>query len=172
MKELTESQIGMITSKVKEVLEKERDETAEKERDDRLRNTKLLLQNYRSFKVYAKKIKLDATDECKEIDVTDLLVFGEDLVKTIRQSSQRTIVMVQHIDHALSTLEHLYGMEKHPGTRRQFDILHARYVKGMKIDEISEENGINNRNVYKSLDAATERLAVLLFGVYGIVISR
>lgn len=172
MKELTEEQIGIITSKVKEVLEKERDEKEEKDRDNRLRNTKLLLQNYRTFKVYAKKITTNAAEDCEGVDVSDLLVFGEDLVKSIRQSSQRTIVMVQHIDQALSTLEHLYSLEKHPGTRRQYGILHARYVKGLKIEDIAEENKINNRNVYKSIDAATERLSVLLFGVYGIKIAR
>lgn len=171
MNVLSEDQIGLITSKVLEVHEKQKEVSEKKEKDKRLRNTKLLLQNYRSFKGYAERLEKNATEDWEGIEVEELLVFGEDLVRSIRQSSQRTLVMVQHIDLALETLKYLYSLEKHPGTRRQYDILHTRYVNGMKIDEIAEENGINNRNVYKAIDAATERLSIILFGVYGLRIE-
>lgn len=171
MKTITEEQLEVLVAKVHELNAADRADTEAKEQDKRLRNTKLLLQNYRAFKVYAKKIEKNAVAEWEGVDVEELLVFGEDLVKSIRQSSQRTIVMVQHIDLALATLKYLYSLEKHPGTRRQYDILHTRYVDGLKIDEIAEKNEINNRSVYKAIDAATERLSILLFGVYGLRIE-
>lgn len=171
MTNLTEKQIELITSKVIEIHEKQKETTEQKEKDKRLRNTKLLLQNYRSFKKYAEKVEgyADVVDE--HVDVEELLVNGEDLVKSIRQTSQRTLVMVRHIDYALAALEHLYSLEKHPGTRRQYDILTERYVHGLKIDEIAEKNEIDSRSVFRSLKAAEERLAIILFGVYGIKIE-
>lgn len=171
MKNLTEDQIKLITSKVIEIHAEQRESDEKKAKDKRLRNTKLLLQNYRSFQRYAERFEKNAVKDWEGIDVEELLVFGEDLVKSIRQTSQRTLVMVQHIDLALETLKFLYSLEKHPGTRRQYDILYARFVEGALIREIAEENEINNRNVYKAIDAATERLSIILFGVYGLRIE-
>lgn len=171
MKALSEDQIGLITTKVLEVHEKQKNESDEKEKDKRLRNTKLLLQNYKAFKVYANRIEKNAVEDWEGIDVEELLVYGEDLVKSIRQSSQRTIVMVQHIDQALATLEYLYSLEKQQGTRRQYDILHSRYVLGKKIDEIAEEFEVDSRSVFRALKAVEERLSIILFGVYGIKIE-
>lgn len=171
MKPLTEKQIQLITSTVIEIHENTKKSAEKMEKDKRLRNTKLLLQNYRTFKSYAEKIEGDTVEELEEVDVMELLIVGEDLVKSIKQSTQRTLVMVRHINQALSTLEYIYSLEKHPGTRRQFDILIARYVKGLKIDDIAEENEIDNRSVYRAIDAAVERLTILLFGVYGIRIE-
>lgn len=171
METLTEKQIELITSKVIEIHEKEKASSEQKGKDKRLRNTKLLLQNYRSFKKYAEKIEGEKVEELEEVNVMELLIVGEDLVKSIKQSTKRTLVMVRHIDQALSTLKYIYSLEKHPGTRRQYDILHARFVDGELIKDIAEENEINNRSVYKAIDAAVERLSIILFGVYGLRIE-
>lgn len=168
---LTEEQIKVITSQVIEIHEKQKVLTEQKEKDKRLRNTKLLLQNYRTFKKYAKKIEDEKVEELEEVNVMELLIVGEDLVKSIKQTTQRTLVMVRHIDQALVALKYFYDMEKDFRTRRQFDILHARYVKGELIRDIAEENEINDRSVYKAIDAAVERLTVILFGVYGLKIE-
>ena len=171
MNVLSEDQIGLITSKVLEIHEEQKETMEKKEKDKRLRNTKLLLRNYRSFKNYAEKIEVEKTAEWEEINVMELLIVGEDLVKSIRETTQRTLVMVRHIDQALLTLKYIYSLEKHSGTRRQYDILQARFIKGALIEEIAEENEINNRSVYKALDAAIERLSIILFGVYGLRIE-
>lgn len=171
MKVLSGDQIDLITNKVIEIHEKQKEEIEKKEKDKRLRNTKLLLQNYRSLQSYAEKIKEDAIEDAGGVDVGELLVFGEDLVKSIRQTAQRTLVMVKHIDQALATLAYLYSLEKHPGTRRQYDILHARYVLGKKIEEIAEEFEVDSRSVFRALKAVEERLSIILFGVYGIKVE-
>lgn len=171
MEALTEKQIELITSKVIEIHEQQKESAEQKEKDKRLRNTKLLLQNYRSFKKYAEKIEGEKVEELEEVNVMELLIVGEDLVKSIKQTTKRTLVMVRHIDQALKTLEYFYSTEKDSRTRRQYDILHARYVKGALIREIAEENEIDDRNVYRAIDAAVERLTVILFGVYGLKIE-
>lgn len=171
METLTKKQIDLITSTVIEIHEKQKETTEKKEKDKRLRNTKLLLQNYRSFKKYAEKTESETVGELEEVNVMELLIVGEDLVKSIKQTTQRTLVMVRHIDQALATLEYFYSTEKDFRTRRQFDILYARFVKGALIKEIAEENEIDDRNVYRAIDAAVERLTVILFGVYGLQIE-
>lgn len=171
MRKLTEVQIGLITSKVLEVHEEQKEAAEKKEKDKRLRNTKLLLQNYRSFQSYAEKLEKDAVEGWEGVDNEELLVFGEDIVKSIRQTAQRTLVMVKHMDQALATLAYLYSQEKHPGARRQYDILHARYIQGKKIEEIAEEFEVDSRSVFRALKAVEERLSIILFGVYGIKIE-
>lgn len=171
MKNLTEDQIKLITSKVIEIHAEQRESEEKKEKDRRLRNTKLLLRNYRSLKKYAEKEEAEATEDWEGIDLKELLVFGEDLVKSIKQTSQRTLVMIRHIDQGLATLRYIYEQENLTGTNRQYDILHARFVDGNTIVEIANEHDINERSVYKAIDSVSERLSIILFGVYGLKIK-
>lgn len=166
-----EKMVEVITKKVIEIQAKEKEKAEVKERDNRLRNVKILLKNYRTLKNYAKRIEGKKVEELEEINVSELFLVGEDLVKSIKQTTKRTLIMIRHVDQALDTLQYIYSLEKHPGTRRQYDILHARYIEGKKIEDIAEEHGINDRSVYKSMDAAIERLSVILFGVYGLRIE-
>lgn len=143
-------------------------------RDKRLRNTKLLLKNYREFKTYVEKVEKKVTKKEGFTDsttITDLLVYGEDIVKSIKVSTQRTIVMVQYIDQSLAAFKYICENDPYHDSIRQFEVLHLRYVKGKKIEDIAEEFRINERSVYKAIDSASERLSVILFGVYGIKIS-
>lgn len=166
-----EKMINFITQKVIEIQERERQKVEEREKNNRLRNVKILLRNYRTLKNYAQRVEGKKVEELEEINVSELFLVGEDLVKSITQTSKRTLIMIRHVDQALDTLKYIYSLEKHPGTRRQYDILHARYIDGMKIEDIAEEHEINDRSVYKSMDAAIERLSIILFGVYGLRIE-
>lgn len=90
------------------------------------------------------------------------------MVSSIKQTTQRTLVMIRYLDQALDTLEFICGQEDAASGNKQFDILQARYVDGQKIAEIAVDFGMNERSVYKVIDAAAERLSVILFGVYGL----
>lgn len=143
-------------------------------RDKRLRNTKLLLKNYREFKNYVEKVekkvvKREGFEDSASI--TDLLVYGEDIVKSIKVSTQRTILMVQYIDQSLAAFKYICENDPYRDSLRQYEVLHLRYVVGMTIEDIADEFRINERSVYKAIDSASERLSVILFGVYGIQIA-
>lgn len=149
-------------------------EDAQRARDKRLRNTKLLLKNYREFKNYVDKVekkvvKKEGFDDSATI--SDLLVYGEDIVKSIKESTQRTILMVQYIDQSLSAFKYICENDPYRDSYRQYEVLHLRYVVGMTIEDIADEFRINERSVYKAIDSASERLSVILFGVYGIQIA-
>lgn len=141
-------------------------------KDKRLRNTKLLLKNYRDFRAYVNQVesnmleKNNVTEE--EMTIKDLLVRGEDIVKTIKQSTQRTIMMVEYINSSLDAFRYICESNPYRDTERQYEVLQLRYVEGLTIDQIANKFGINERNVYKAIDVAAERLSVILFGVYGL----
>jgi hypothetical protein len=170
---LSEKDLEIISRTALEFLEKQRETEEKKGRDKRLRNTKLLLRNYREFKAYAARIesKKLQTEDIENIDIKELLVFGEDIVKSIKQTTQRTLVMVRHLDQALSVLKTVNEQEKSSGASKQYDILHERFVMGITIAELADVYGINERSVYKAIDAAAERLTIILFGVYGLKIE-
>lgn len=171
MKVLTKNDIDLITSKVIEIHDQQRETVEKKEKDRRLRNTKLLLRNYRTFKEYAREIEKESNNDWEGIDTKELVIFGEDLAASIKQTTRRTLVMIRHIDQALLALEFICEQEKLVGDSKQFDILYARYVEGHTIAETAVAFCINDRSVYKVIDAAVERLSVILFGVYGLRIE-
>jgi hypothetical protein len=155
--------------------EKLKDDDKKREKDKQLRNTKLLLRNYRDFKEYVNHVEGNVKDKNslpnEEATIKDLLVRGEDIVKTIKQSTQRTIMMVTYIDQALSAFKYICENDINKSAIRQYGILNLRFVEGKTIEAISEEYDINVRNVYKAIDVAAERLSVILFGVYGLNFS-
>lgn len=149
-----------------------KDQEEKKVKDKRLRNTKLLLKNYKDFKAYVNRVEGNVVDRHQtsdvEMTIKDLLVRGEDVVKTIKQSTQRTIMMVGYIDQALDAFKYICEHDPFKDSFRQFEVLHLRYVEGVTIETIAETFSINERNVYKAIDVAAERLSVILFGVYGL----
>lgn len=152
----------------KQLKEKEEREA----RDKRLRNTKLLLKNYRDFRAYIERIEGSVIENNyslnEEASIKDLLVRGEDIVKSIKQSTQRTIMMVEYIKQSLAAFKYICEYDPYRETERQYEVLHLRYVEGFTIDAIANKYGINERSVYKAIDVAAERLSVILFGVYGL----
>lgn len=166
MENLSEQQLEAISNAVLHYYEERREIEEKRERDRRLRNTKLILKNYHTFKVYAdkQKKKLDVPEEPK---VIELVLNSEDIVDSIRQTTERTLAMIQYLDKALSTLEHICAKEN----SKHYEVLHLRYLERRAIHEIADWYNVNERTVYKQLDAAIEPLSVLLFGVYGLKIS-
>lgn len=168
---LVEEVTQIATLKAIEVFNDQKEQAIQKEQNKRLHNTKLLLKHYQEFKLYVNKIdenvkvSLPRVLVSEEDNLIDLIAFGEDIISSIKETSKRTIAMVQHIDKALATLEYVYNQENN---KKYFNILRKRYVEGQTIEAIAEFYRINNRSVYKILNSASERLAILLFGIYGV----
>lgn len=143
-----------------------------KEQDKRLRNTKLLLRNYQTFKRYSEKHEGDK-DIDRELSTQQLILNSEDLVQSIRLTTERTLLMIQHLDKALQALDFICQQEllEDKATGKQYEILKKRYVIGETVDAISSFYSIGERTVYKAIDAGAERLSVLLFGVYGLKVE-
>lgn len=173
MRNLAKDQIDLIATKVLEINKKQRDTEEREKKDRRLRNTKLLLRNYHSFRKYVARAKMDLWEDERVTDVHALILNGEDLVKSIKESTQRTLVMIRHLDRALEALKFVCEQEKdtNKASSKQYEILKARFLDRDTIEAIAETYFINERSVYKAIDAAAERLSIMLFGVYGLKIK-
>lgn len=146
---------------------------AAESKDKRLHNTKLLIRNYRMFKTHAENSIYSAAD-CED-SVFDILAMmsdsdfskAETTVKSIQNSAARTAIMVNHIAAMIETYEIWCQKSGKPENERRCRVLKALYVNDNppSIEEIADREGINERTIYKDINAAAEMLASLIFGV-------
>lgn len=152
--------------------EKNKIKIQQQQKDKKLHNVETLLNNYIGLKEYVKRIDkkakatLPASVVMKETDnLIELLEFSDDIVGAIKEQSQKTIVMVQHMDSALDALEYIYKKENN---ERDFAILEKRYVHKIMPVELAEIYHLNKRSIQKILSRVRTRYTVLLFGIYGV----
>lgn len=149
----------------------ERKKEKQKRRDKRLKNTKLLLTNYRNFKEHSTKAIYDAEHSEDVIEIMDLMWDpnnrSEQLVESIKRSAVRTNIIMAHIENMLNTYCELCEKSKNPADKRKYNVLYERYISDEKytIDEIASHHNIDPRTVYLDIEAATNVMAVLIFGV-------
>lgn len=162
-----------------ETLNRERARERKELADSRLRNTKLLLRNYRVFCAHAENAVYDV-EECesaKEI-IADLMMPGQDsplIVESIKKSVARTATIVKH----MQTMMQLYQAYCHVnGTsedERRWRVIYALYIaedERRTVSELAKEEGVVERTIYKDIDIACERIAALMFGIDGLKSKR
>jgi len=93
-----------------EYLEKEKKSEKKAKRDRRVRNTRLLLKHYRSFKEHCADVMNDL-EEMDNIDLSDELDSEEFAVISIRRSKNRTLAMIRFIDKMIQVYQ--ITCEKH-----------------------------------------------------------
>ena len=149
---------------------------SQKERSDRrLRNTKLLLRNYRMFKAHAENAVFDASqiDE-NAYDIIDLMSDrwqdSEVFVSSIKQSVTRTVTIVSHIDTMLQLYEVFCEKSKNPEEIRRDRVIRALYIDDnpLTVKELADKYFVTSRTIYNDIDIACERIAALIFGIDGI----
>lgn len=153
-----------------EVYAKEKKKERQMRVDRRLRDTKLLLRNYREIKIHAG----DAISSLSEIADGDyeffhnLMYDGDQIdVAAIVRSKARSAIMLAHIDAMLQAYEVICYASYKPEDQRRYRVLEARCLteKPVPINEIAESENIDNRTVYKDFDIACEKMSALLFGI-------
>lgn len=150
-----------------EIVEKEKLKQQKSNRDRRLRNTKLLLKHYRSFKLHCVDLKL----ELKELEVPDdmfeELHSNEFLVESIKRSKERTLAIIGFIDQMIAVYQVLCERSGREEEIRRFQTIHKMYISEevSTADQISEGHKVNRRTVYKDIDKACQTLSALIFGV-------
>lgn len=159
-----------------DTLEEERQRSLSDRHKRKLRNTKLLLRNFRMFKLHSD----NAVSELQEIDEEDYQVFEEMMsnrmtdsnlfVESIKKSVARTKIIVEHV----SEMVDLYGVycqqSPKPEDIRRFRVLKAMYIddKNLTAYQIAEQEDIDERTVYKDINIAAKKLSALIFGIDGI----
>ncbi len=155
--------------------EQERKNEIGQRADRRLRNTKLLLRNYRMLKKHAENsvFRRAQMDE-SAFDILESMMKSRDndvIINSIKDSAARTAVMVSHVEAMLG----LYAAfcEKSPNKeieRRRYDVVWDMYIAEdtLSAKEIAQKKNMSKENVYVDLRVAVERLAALIFGVDGL----
>lgn len=158
-----------------ETLDKEKKKAQKSRYDKRLRNTKLLLRNYRMFKEHTESAVFEASqlDE-NAIDILDMMweqsSNGEVFVESIKKSVARTRIIMTHVTDMLDLFESYCYRSNKPEDSRRYRVINALYINdnAMTAREIASTEGIDDRTVYKDVDAACEKLSALIFGIDGI----
>ncbi len=157
-----------------ETLEKERQRERKSRYDRRLRNTKLLLRNFRMFKEHCENAVFDAAqlDE-NAIDILDLMWDRDNadtMVESIKKSAQRTAIIMRHITDMLALYETYCFRSGKPEDARRYRVIESLYIsdKPASVSKIAAREQIDERTVYKDVDAATEKLSALIFGIDGL----
>lgn len=140
--------------------------------DRRLRNTRLLLKNYRSFRNYAKNAVYKAS-QLKEnaVDILDGLdeySFDDSLyIESIKKSQQRTLIILNHIDEMLRYYKIDCEQSGKDEELRRYRIIVAYYINEQRksAEQIAKDEHIERRTLYKDINMALKPLSALIFGI-------
>lgn len=150
-------------------LEKEKQKQQKAKRDRRLRNTKLLLRNYRSFKLHCGDVKAEL-EKVVDPNVLNDLDADELAVESINRSKERTLAMVKFIDQMLEVYRIICERTDRPEEIRRYKTIHMMYIADEKYtaEQIATCHKIDVRTVYRDVNDASKALSALIFGVDGI----
>lgn len=169
MEQIAKISAETATQATIEYLEKARKEEQQNKQDRRLRNTKMLLRNYRSFKMHAQDIRMELASD-KFMEVMDELEQEDLAVESIKRSKERTLAMVRFIDQMLVVYKLICEQSEKIEDRRKYETIGHLYIFDDKktYEEVAECQCTNVRTVYRDVSEAVKTLSVLVFGVDGI----
>lgn len=156
-------------------LTEEREKVRKTRYDRRLRNTRLLLKNYRAFKHHAegaifnaKKVRESAIDILDGLD--DAMLDDTAYVEGIKKSQQRTIIVLHHIEEMLRFYKISCEQSGRAEEMRRYRVIMAMYIDEPKLtaQQIAENENVENRTVYKDISNAVKPLSALIFGIDGL----
>ena len=142
--------------------------------DTRIKNTRLLLKNYRNF-VKACKQATFTEKELETATVEEVLdkLFCQSydevtVVQSILTSKKRTEIILTHIERIINFYIFEAEQSKNDEKIRKAHILNDLYVEGKykpKINAMSEKYHISERQIRRDANSASEEIAVLMFGI-------
>ena len=159
--------------------ERREKESMKKRRDDKLRNTRILLQHYKEFKACAThSVFLDAaTDRDMEAaEILDGMLNGPVdrnalSVESIRNSARRTAIIVEHIDRMMEVFEVLAYQQRsqRPELYGAMRCIRETYITehtaDLTTDGICLELNVSRSSYYRYLAQGYEVLGDLVFGI-------
>jgi hypothetical protein len=165
---LTKNQIEIITQEVIKQLDKQQKKQQKQKKDWRLRNTKLLLENYQLLKEHCNEIE----QEFEEYEDT-MFSLEEFTLESLMKYRVKTAKMMRHFDRMLKFFEEdsLKGTEE---DKRRFNVIYHRYLSGNKltVQKLCKELNVEQTTVYRDSKHAINNISVLLFGLLALDTSR
>lgn len=161
-------------------LEQARNEERLKEKitfDMKIKNTRLLLKNYRKF-ISACKQATFTEKELESATVEDILdklycsTYDEvTVVQSILASKKRTEIILEHIKNIVNFYIFEAESSKNDEKCRRAHIIDDLYVNGKKqpnMAVLANKYHISERQVHRDKNVAIEEIAVFMFGIDGI----
>lgn len=152
--------------------------------DKRLRNTRLLLKNYRSFVEHCDNAKYLVENPIKkEIEKDNLKVQLFDdfynlqddayIVASILKSKEKTRIILDHINLCLDFFQAKAIKTNNQEMIRRYNVISDLYINetSMTYEEIAEIEHISQKTVNRDRKKAIEELSVLIFGIDGLDLS-
>ncbi len=152
-----------------EYLDKEKQRRQKVKRDQRLRNTKLLLKNYRSFVAHCEELQ-DKMTAIQEAETLNELHSEEYAIESISRSKKRTMVMTRFIQQMVEVYGRMCEASGSPEDGRRHKIIYALYISEEKktVEELAEFHKVEVRTIYNDINNAAKTLSILVFGVDGL----
>jgi hypothetical protein len=152
-----------VINAFRKVLSDHEKEMRQAERDKKrnmIKNTELLLVNYRKCKEMVREIDMD-----KYTDEGTFLASDELTLETLEKYRMKTYKMVRHVEKMLVA----YEWECNRGTedeKRRCAVMKKRYIddRRMTISEIMEYYHIGQSTVYSDTKRVVKDMASLIFG--------
>lgn len=152
--------------------------------DKRLRNTGLLLKNYRNFKEHCKYAIYDDIQEVKNnieestsiVEILDKMYDIKDeatIVQSILKAKERTLIIIRHIDTCIDFYEYKASNSTNIEYQRRVEVIKRLYINDEieTFEDIAKDLYISTKTVNRDRKKATEELAPLIFGADGIIMS-
>ena len=162
---------------VMDSMAKTQEEKLIKMRKRRLHNTRLLLRNYVMMKENCEEAVYRRTAAKSDFDFFQELMSDRDrsdemIIASIRESSERTALILSHIDKMIAVYKD-YCSRSGDRERRQYKVMKSIYMLKSKktVKELAEEYSVTDRTIQKDREIAEERLSVLFFGIDGLRFS-
>ena len=169
-----------VTKGIRQGIEQAKNEQRLKEKityDIKLKNTRLLLKNYRKFVDFCAQ----ATVSEKELETATVEEIMDKLyceaydevtiVQSLLASKKRTEIIMTHIEKIKNFYIFDADSSKNDEKRRRAHVLEDLYLKGKKqprVSDIAKKYHISERQVNRDKNAAIEEIAILMFGIDGI----
>lgn len=161
----------IAAQKAIEVYVQKQEEEKEVREQRRLRNTKLLLRNYRQLKLHCADLK-------ETIELLDVSSFGlfeefetdEFAIESIKRSKKRSLAMIQFIDRMIEVYRALCEQSLKEDEYRRFETIHGLYLSEQKMTfaDIAECQNVSERTIRRDEKEAIKALSVLIFGIDGL----
>lgn len=161
VKGLSKELIEVIAEAVVAQQEKSMQQSKKKTRDRRLRNTNLLLKNYRMLTKHCEHILVEI-EEYEDIvfDPNDLQIHA------LMKYKAKTKKMLAYFDAVFRSYKQ-YCAVSGIAAKRRADVIERKYInpKNQTAEEIAEYYDLEKRTVFRDINKATDELSVFLFGI-------
>lgn len=176
MKKLTPELKKEIVALTIQTYQEEQEKQQKLIHNKKLRNTKLLLINYRGLVAHSESAIYEAS-QCDE-DVYDILSLmsgrkseQELYVESIKKSAGRTKLILEHIKKALIDYQMYCVRSKKEEEMRRCRTINRLYInpEPWEVQDIAADENVDVSTVYKDVKEAIRRLTPRIFGIDGLI---